>query len=65
VQIRPNSPEQTPAFEFRLQMEAAKLRKQAEGMPAGVRRDELLQKALQVDVAMRINQRLASPFSQV
>jgi hypothetical protein len=59
-----NRPNQNETFEFRLQMEAARLRKQAEGMPAGVRRDELLQKARQADAAVHMNQWLASPFSQ-
>lgn len=60
-----NEPDQhkpTETFEFRLQMEAVKLRKQAEGMPAGVRRDELLQKARQADTAVHMNQWLASSF---
>ncbi len=59
-----NRPEQNETFEFRLQMEAVKLRKQAEGMPAGIRRDELLQKAHQADNAIHMNQWLASSFPQ-
>jgi len=62
VPDRPSRHKQTETFEFRLQMEAAKLRKQAEGMPAGIRRDELLQKARQADSAVHMNQWLASPF---
>jgi len=64
VQIKPKHPEHTPTFEFRLQMEAVKLRKQAEGMPAGIRRDELLLKARQADAAICMNQSLARPSSQ-
>jgi hypothetical protein len=41
--------------EFRLIQEAGNLRKQAEGMPHGMRRDELLRKAGQMDVASQIN----------
>lgn len=56
-----NRPKHNETFEFRLQMEAAKLRSQAEGMPAGIRRDELLQKARQADAAVQMNQWLAPP----
>ena len=42
-------------FEFRLQTEAVNLRKQADGLPAGVRRDELLQKASQAEAAVHMN----------
>ena len=52
---------QSSTFEYRLQEEAMNLRKQAEGMPHCVRRDELLRKASQIDVAAHINKRLASP----
>ena len=58
----PNGHQQTETFEFRLQMEAVGLRKQAEGMPAGIRRDELLQKARHADAAA--NRRLASSILQ-
>jgi hypothetical protein len=37
------------------------LRKQAEGMPHGIRRDELLRKAGQIDVASQVNKSLSSP----
>jgi hypothetical protein len=36
-------------LEFYLEKEAVNLRKQAEGMPAGIRRDELLRKANQAE----------------
>lgn len=52
---------QSSTFEYRLAQEAINLRKQAEGMPHGIRRDELLRKAGQIDVASQINQWLTSP----
>jgi hypothetical protein len=48
-------------FQFRLTQEAINLRKQAEGMPFGIRRDELLRKAAQIDAATQINKWLTSP----
>ncbi len=48
-------------FEFRLTQEAINLRKQAEGMPFSIRRDELLRKAAQIDAATQINKWLTSP----
>ena len=38
----------------RLKEEANKLRRQAQGMPSGVRRDELLRKAHQAETAARL-----------
>ena len=52
---------QTSTFEFLSTQEASNLRKQAEGMPHGIRRDELLRKARQVDIAFPINKWLNSP----
>jgi nicotinic acid phosphoribosyltransferase len=40
--------------------EAANLRKQADGMPYGVRRNELLQKAIQMDAAIQIDEWVSS-----
>jgi hypothetical protein len=54
----------TETLECRLQTEAVNLRKQAEGMPAGVRRDERLQKACEAEAAVHINRWLASPSRQ-
>ena len=48
-------------FEYRLAQEAINLRLQAKGMPAGVRRTELLRKARQIDVAGEVNKWLTSP----
>jgi hypothetical protein len=48
-------------FEFRLEQEAINLRRQAEGMPLSVRRDELLRKAGQVDTAVQMNKWLTTP----
>ena len=55
---------QSLAFEYRLAQEAINLRLQAKGMPLGVRRTELLQKASQIDVAGEINKWLTSPGLQ-
>jgi hypothetical protein len=54
-------PKQSSTFEYRLAQEAINLRKQAEGMPLGIRRDELLRKADQTDVAAAVNKWLTSP----
>jgi hypothetical protein len=48
-------------FEFRLAQEAISLRKQADGMPLSIRRDELLRKARQIDAASLVNKWLTSP----
>jgi hypothetical protein len=45
----------------RLKKEARNLRKQAEGMPPGIRRDELLRKADQTETAAHMNEWLSSP----
>jgi hypothetical protein len=55
---------QLPTLEFRLTTEAANLRKQAEGLPAGIRREELMRKASQADTASHMNQWLSSPGLQ-
>jgi hypothetical protein len=55
---------QSETLEFRLATEAANLRKQAEGLPPGVRRDELLRKARQTEVASHMNDWLSSPGLQ-
>jgi hypothetical protein len=52
---------QFPKFEYSLEEEAISFRKQAEGMPHSVRRDELLRKASQVDI---LNKWLTSPGLQ-
>ncbi len=52
---------QLSALEDRLAEEAINLRKQAEGMPLSIRRDELLRKANQMDTAANVNKSLASP----
>jgi hypothetical protein len=50
-------------LEYRLTTEAANLRKQAEGLPPGIRREELTQKASQAEAASHVNERLTSPDS--
>lgn len=57
-------PEQSLTFEYRLAQEAINLRQQACGMPPGIRRMELLQKARQIDVAGEVNKWLTSPGLQ-
>jgi hypothetical protein len=52
---------QSSTLEYRLEEEAICLRKQAEGMPQSIRRDELLRKASQIDVAARVKKWLTSP----
>lgn len=58
------SPERSTTFEYRLAQEAINLREQAKGMPAGIRRTELLRKAKQIDVAGEVNRWLTSPGLQ-
>jgi hypothetical protein len=53
--------EQPLSLEERLDQEAINLRKQAEGMPLSIRRDELLRKADQMDIAAHMNGWLTSP----
>jgi hypothetical protein len=52
---------QSSIFQYRLEDEAIDLRKQADGMPHGVRRDELLRKASQIDISVTVNKSLDSP----
>ena len=52
---------QSSIFQYRLQDEAINLRKQAEGMPHGVRRDELLRKASQIDIWITVDKWVDSP----
>ena len=42
---------QSSIFKYRLEEEAINLRNQAEGMPPGIRREELLRKARQAETA--------------
>jgi len=49
------------SLEERLDREAINLRKQAEGMPLSIRRDELLRKADQMDHATQMKAWLTSP----
>jgi hypothetical protein len=55
---------QIQTLEYRLAIEAANLRKQAEGLPPGIRREELTRKADQVERASQINEWLSSPGLQ-
>lgn len=55
---------QSQTLEYRLTTEATNLRKQAEGMPIGVRREELMRKACQAETAARMSDWLRSPDLQ-
>jgi hypothetical protein len=52
---------QSSIFQYRLEDEAIDLRKQAEGMPHGVRRDELLRMASRIDSSVIVNKWLDRP----
>jgi hypothetical protein len=54
------SPAQSPTFAYRLAQEGINLRRQAKGMPPGIRRDELVRKARQMDFAVDMNEWLTS-----
>jgi len=56
--------DKSTTFEYRLAQEATSLRQQADGMPVGIRRTELLRKAQQIDVAGELNRWLTSPGLQ-
>jgi hypothetical protein len=55
---------QPSTLEYRLETEVANLRKQAEGMPHGIRREELLRKARQAEIASHMFEWLESPDLQ-
>jgi hypothetical protein len=48
-------------LEFHLETEALNLRKQAEGMPVSIRRDELLRKANQAETTAQVSNGFAVP----
>ena len=52
---------QLPKLDYRLSQEANNLRNQAAGMREGIRRDELLRKAKQMDTAIEVNKWVSSP----
>ncbi len=52
---------QTETFEQRLSREAAKLRKEAQGIPVGIKRERLIQRARQAERALRVSAWLSSP----
>jgi hypothetical protein len=53
--------QQIDTLKDRLAQQAENLRKQAEGMPAGIRRDELVAKARRAERAARVDEWLSSP----
>jgi hypothetical protein len=59
--VRGRRLEQPSNLADRLKEEANKLRRQAQGMPSGVRRDELLRKARQAETAARLNELVETP----
>jgi hypothetical protein len=52
---------QTSSLDQRLAQESQNLRKQAEGMPAGIPRDDLLRKARQAETASHVLEWVSSP----
>jgi hypothetical protein len=52
---------QTQSLEERLSEEAKRLRAEAELLPLGARRDEMIRKARQAEIASRLNEWLTSP----
>lgn len=56
--------QQSSTFEYRLAQEAINLRKQAEGMPPSIRRDELLRRARQTETASDMSKWFSSPGLQ-
>jgi hypothetical protein len=57
---QPRHTPKTFSADERLTRDSRNLRKRAEGMPAGVARDDLLRKARQADRASRVLDRLSS-----
>lgn len=49
------------SFKERLSKEAARWREQAQALPPGFRREQLLRKAGQTDVALHLDEWLTSP----
>jgi hypothetical protein len=52
------------SFEERLVAEAKRLREQAEALPPGIERDELIRKARQAETASQMDEWLRSPGLQ-
>jgi len=59
--LKRRRPKQTETFEQRLSREAAKLRKEAQGTPAGISRKRLIQRAGQAERALRLGAWPSSP----
>jgi hypothetical protein len=55
---------QTQSLEERLSEEAKRLREQAETLPPGIERDDLIRKGRQAETASRMNEWLSSPGLQ-
>jgi len=52
---------QTQSLEERLSQEAKRLRAEAESLPPGAWRDEMIRKARQAEIASHLNEWLTSP----
>ena len=55
---------QTDSLEIRLANEAAKLRKEAKGIPPGIERERLMRRARQAETGSHISGWLSSPGLQ-
>lgn len=55
---------QTETLEQRLLRMVAKLREEAQGIPAGIKRERLIQRLQQAECALRVNGWLNSPGLQ-
>jgi hypothetical protein len=55
--------QETP-LDQRLEDHAKRLRNEAEGTPAGIKRDDLLRRARQAEIAARMNEWFSSPGLQ-
>lgn len=52
---------QTAPLELRMAQQANRLRKDAQGTPPGVKRDDLIRRARQIETASHIKEWLSSP----
>jgi hypothetical protein len=60
VMSRPPAVEQTSSLQERLADAAARLRKEARGIPAGIERERILQKVRRAETALRVDRWLNS-----
>ena len=55
---------QETSLDQRLEDHAKRLRKEAQGTPAGIKRDDLIRRARQAETASRLSEWLSSPGLQ-